>query len=323
MDHDPAAGHDRESAPEPESELPSEAGLFPEGPEVSLDDADYADRVLDHAVREATSLASLSLEEGADEASIGRTIGRSPLAQSASRRRGSALRGYFSLVQQLGYLPSWPPGQIVKPGDVGILSGGSFSAVSNIGAMGVEFRTESIPDNSNVTVSTPNSIKLRLKEDDAPGAGITGKSYVSSLIEIQMRGEEAALAHWEILDRSIIENIELVRRSVLDLDSKGEWPQDCVLVTEVVRARNGLILVSNSKESAVTFRLKRASSERRPGMSDLFSALDNTPLSISSDSSVAVRWAAEGEFIPCFKASRVRRGFLRASGDLVEVNRWE
>jgi hypothetical protein len=322
MDHDPGVGHDRDSGPEPESELPSEAGLFPEGPEVSLDDADYADRVLDHAVREATSLAALSLEEGVDEASIGRTVGRSPFAQSASRRRGSALRGYFSLVEQLGYLPSWPPGQIVKPGDVGILSGGNFAAVSNIRAMGVEFRTESIPDNSDVTVSTANSIKLRLEEDDAPGSGIGGKSSVSSLVKIRMHGEEAALAHWEMLDRSIIENIELVRRSVLDLASKGEWPQDCVLVTEVVRARNGLILVSNSKESAVTFRLKRASSERRPEMSDLFSAMDNSSLSTSRDSGV-VTWASEDEFIPCFKASRVRRGFLRASGDLVKVDRWE
>src|SRR5271157_5257792 len=155
MGDDPAARVDTESATRDDKESTGgqervsvlEAELFPEGRGVSLDEANYAEIVLDRAVREGTEAALRSSEKSADD-----------LSAKAGRRGGAIFRSYLrSIGERLGYLPTWPPDSIYEPGQVGILSDGVFVPVSHINAMGVQIQPRTISSPTHVTVFTPRT----------------------------------------------------------------------------------------------------------------------------------------------------------------------
>ncbi len=314
MGNNPPGRNNEESTEEPQNSSEPETELL-ERSQVPLEDENYANKLLDYAEREATKVASAE-----------QIIPRPDFAGWAGRRRGSIFQDYFrSIEQHLGYLPTWPPDHTFEPGDVGMLSDGSFIPVSHISAMGHPNTPRTIlsqvPD---VTVSTtPRSITLRVEEaQDATADDATGASNLSSRVKVRMQGEGASLAHWRAVTVSSIENMESITRSVLGLVGRDEWSRDWVLVTHVMRARSGVILISGAKESSAEFQIARARAGNHSVGLDPIAVLGNPSLRLVKTSGMAGSVVIKEGFTLCFKARRVRRGFLKESEELVRVAVW-
>jgi hypothetical protein len=298
---------------------------FPDEPRVSLDDPNYADVVLQHAVREAINVAALAPDSDSDapEKEKPWALRSAPHALATVRRQGSLLRSYFNLIHDnLSYLAAWPIGAAIKPGDVGLLAGGAFIALTNLNNLGVNHRTSKFPlGEEAITISTRGTTRLTVEPIGAP-TGDVDSAPATSRIEIRMRGREgeASLAHWQATERIVIDNMENVKESVLELVKNNRWPQDCVLITETQRARNGLILIAKDRESSVTCRINRAG---RDVLSDPISSLDDPSLEISRTSGVAFHVVLKDEFTACMRASRIKRSFLGPDSSLTPVDRWE
>ncbi len=321
MGHDPAVDDDGEGAQGQGANSRSVPELFPEEPRISLDDANYSDVLLEHAAREAVNVASLSLEPDSGTPWKQWAIRSAPSVISTIRRRSSVLRGYFNLIQEnLGYLPAWPIEAAIKPGDVGMLVGGTFIALANLENMGIKTRTSTSPAAETVTISTRGTTRLSVESTDLPTGDTISPPVAASQLEIRMRGEDSSLAHWEAMTRIGIDDMKSVEKAVLNLVKGGEWPKDGVLITEVLRARNGLILISNEKESLVKCQISRVG---RDVVSDPISALADPSLRISSTSGVAVSLVLKEEFTACIRASRIKRSFLSSDSSLTTVDRWE
>jgi hypothetical protein len=323
MSNDPAVGGE-ESARGQGAGSGAAPEFFPEEPRVSLGDADYADVVLGNAFDQAVNVASLSVAEDSDEPQKRWALRSAPYVLSAARRKGTWYRSYFNLVHEsLSYLPAWPPGAAIEPGDVGMLAGGSFIALASLAEMGIRLSTSITPQaKADITLSSGHSrFNVEPADDgDEPTDGAARPSAAASRIEIRLQGEDASLAHWEGLTRVRIDDLPSVEKAVLALVREGKWPQDGVLVTEILRASNGLILISSEKESVVTCRVGRP---RREVISDPISALGDPSLSISGRSGVAASFFTAGEFTACIRAIRIRRSFFSPAMSLAPVDRWE
>lgn len=297
---------------------------FPDEPRVSLDDPNYADIMFKRAVREALKAAELAPDSNSDgpEQEKPWELRSAPHALANVRRQGSLLRSYFNLVHdRLAWLAAWPIGAAIKPGDIGLLAGGAFIALTNLTNLGVLHETVEFPEPGAVTLSTRGTT-LRTLEPAREPADSPGGARATSRFQIEMLGREgeASLAHWQTTKRVVIDNMEQVRESVLELVRAGEWPQDCVLITETQRAHNGLILIAKDSESSVTCRINWAG----PGVPpDPTAWLNDPSLEISKASGVAFQNVVKGEFTACIRASRIKRSWLGSDSSLAPVDQWE
>ena len=118
---------------------------------------------------------------------------------------------------------------------------------------------------------------------------------------------------------SSIEDMESITRSVLGLDSRGEWSREWVLVTNVMRARSGVILISGTKESSAEFEITRTRAGNHAAGLDPIAVLGDPSLRLVKAEGMAGSVVINERFTPCFQARRVRRGFLKESEELIGV----
>ena len=309
----PATRDDEEPTKGPVDSSGLDAEPFPEEPEVSLDDPDYANKVLGRAVRQATQITT---------AEQNRQL-RPDSSWSQAPQSRSIFRSYSRLVRKdLGWSANWLPTSKLEPGDIGVISDGIFMRLSHISEMGnLSLEQTTSSSRVNVSLSGPGSVRFGLQEENDSYVKDDGEaSNAPPRVEVRMRGENTVLAIWKDATVNSIADRLTVFRSVVELVDKGEWSRELVLVTDVMQADSGVILISDADEASIQFRITLPGDATHSGELNSISVLSDSTLEVVHTSGMAMTFVLRDKFTPCFRASRVRKGFLGGSTKLVEVD---
>jgi hypothetical protein len=215
---------------------------------------------------------------------------------------------YISAVYgNLRYRPTWLPGTPTRLGDVGTLDDGIFRPVTSLANLGIAFSvtTDEVPDKSlDLTSATGSSVDFKLEGTTSErfkalaageaGAAVAFEGDRSALLQLA-----GARIH-RIADQPQL-HCDLL--AAIDGDDPAKrWQRDWVVITEVVDAATGTIIIANG--AGAKMELRAAGTMASGSLADA-----DARFSVATKSQVGFELIAAAGLTALYRAIRVRRNF--------------
>jgi hypothetical protein len=207
---------------------------------------------------------------------------------------------------RFGYSATWAPTLEIRLGDVGRLQDYEFEPVTSLADLGLPFGERAGSATASLDYTSAQGVSFAIKAaGELPPLG-SGLAAADVRIVISFNAEHAIVLQAAGCVTASIDDQRDVGERILARYESGEWDEDYVVVTEVMRADRTTVLISSSNDGSVAFRTK-ASVELGP----LSLASADVDLHITRSSNIGTQIVAAGALTPLFRAYGVRKRWLR------------
>ena len=205
------------------------------------------------------------------------------------------------LKKQFNYFATWLPGTPLELGDIGVFKNNHFSKISNLEGFGIQFEIEPDLTKSTIEHSSKGAVSITTKASGtiAPQASALGK--VDAGITVEFSKENAILFKANDTTSPSIKNQITLGQQILTLFKEGKWDKDWAVITEIVNAKSGTVLISSSSNSKIEL---KANGDVEAAKLDIADAELGLEVRYSKDLSTKI--IAEEGLTPLFKASKVK-----------------
>ena len=209
------------------------------------------------------------------------------------------------LHDRFGYIATWLPGVPVRLGDIGIMGPHGFEYVTNLKNFGIAFRVRRDSNATSYQYASAGAVSVSFNAAaDAPVLGQVA-SQASAGVTVEMSRANAVLFVVQGARSPSIENQEELGRQVLDLHEAGRWQENYLVVTEVLEASCGTVLISSDSNARVEI---AASGNATINTLELANA--QLGLRVRSSRNLHTQILASEGMTPLFRARGVKRRLL-------------
>jgi hypothetical protein len=208
----------------------------------------------------------------------------------------------------LNYRPTWLPVAPLKLGDVGVLHDGVFSYRTTLSQLGIEFSVrhdDSIGDS--VDFKSESDIDISVKASGQVNPSFTAITDAEAGARVEFRSSRGVVMQLRGVSVNTIADEATLERDMLAAaiseDETKQWQRDWVVITEVVEAEAGTILISGDAGS--TIELKASGTVAPANLADL-----NAKFKVVAESKVQNDWIAKKGITPLYRALRVKASFF-------------
>lgn len=147
----------------------------------------------------------------------------------------------------LGFFPTWLPGDRIEIGDVGILEGGRFRKMTSLAELGIAQKTEAGAATQDVQYTSSHGTKI------AFSAGAEATAVAKAEITVDFTSEGAFVFHASRLRPQYLENRAAVGQEILKVynKGKGKWEEKWLLVEALHTAERATIIVSEDSSAGL------------------------------------------------------------------------
>ena len=205
--------------------------------------------------------------------------------------------------KHLRYHATWEPGTPLKLGDFGVVEDGVFTYMANVGDYGITFDVRNDNTKNSFDYSSGNSVIVtaKLAGEIAPKGSVLKEVDAGFIVEFSK--ENAFLFKLNRTKAILVENKKKLGDEFIKCYKKENWNEKLIVITELIEAESGTILISSGNESKIE--LKANAGIGIPGL-DIADA--DLQLSILNDKNVTIKIIAEQGLTPLFNAMGVRKG---------------
>lgn len=228
--------------------------------------------------------------------------------------RSLVTRYLLRVQQKTGFRAIWPPDTHLSVGDIAELRDEFIVPIGSLGELGVEVAStteERLADQRIVYGRARVDLDLAdaLRERATPPSS-------KHILRIAFSDFGSFLAVFRTTATSKLQ-AEGFAGQLLGLEREGRWQGDWVLITEVIQANAGAVLMAGADEAAVEFTVPdEAMRATEADLAGLLMRPDVT-LGASAGMSSVLMWNQPAT--PLVKGHRVKRGFLAGGSSLVPV----
>jgi hypothetical protein len=214
--------------------------------------------------------------------------------------------------RQLRYMAAWPPGQPLSLGAVGEVRDGVFTYRSHLNEKSVgipyEETTEDTPDEKWVLQSKGGvSINFKTAGESGQEGAFAHIGSAEAGAAVRFSREKAVLLSLrKARVRSIRDQIDL-KRKLQEAYASGKLDKNLIVITEIVDAESGTVLISNSNSAATEI---KAEGDFKREVVDLGNAELRLQTAYSKD--MQTELIAKEGLTPFYKALRLKGRFLRS-----------
>ncbi|HWM91923.1 MAG TPA: hypothetical protein VN493_14250 [Thermoanaerobaculia bacterium] len=145
----------------------------------------------------------------------------------------------------LGFFPTWLPGDRIEIGDVGILEGGRFRRMTSLAELGIAGKTEAGAATQDVQYTSSEGTKI------ATTAGAEVTAVAKAEITVDFTREGAFVFHASRLRPQYLENRAAVGQEIVKVYKKGQWQKEWLLVEALHTADRATIIVSEDSSAGL------------------------------------------------------------------------
>jgi hypothetical protein len=145
----------------------------------------------------------------------------------------------------LGFFPTWFPGDPIEVGDVGILEGGRFRRMASLKELGIMCEVSLGQGMQNVQYTATEGTNI----STSAGALVAALAKAELTIEFSRNG--AFVFHASRLRPQRLENRAAVAEQILAVHRKGKWTRDWLVVEGVHVAERATIIVSEDSSAGL------------------------------------------------------------------------
>lgn len=201
--------------------------------------------------------------------------------------------------ENLGFFPTWFPGDFMEIGDLGILDAGRFRKMSSLKELGIPFTTTSWASKQDVQYTSTKGTTIK------PSAGASVPGIAKAEITINFSRAGAFVFHATGLTPHQIENRSAVAEAIVAAYRRNKWDKKWLLVESLHRAQLATIIVSQDSESGIVL----VANVNAPLVA-ISLADPQIGLSVSSVSGKIVHLVSARDIHPLYSCLRLRDGFF-------------
>jgi hypothetical protein len=204
------------------------------------------------------------------------------------------------------YSATWLPNLIVHPGDIGTLTNYNYHHVTNLSNFGINFNVvqDSTEMEFNYTSSDSVTIDTKLSGHVAPSG--SNLSLLDQGVLIRFSKDKAIIFRLAKCKSTMIDNMKPIEDTMISLQKSREWKDDWVLVTEVLRAQSGTIIISNSKDAGIDLLAKGRVNLATFDLADV-----GAHFKVVKRTNIATEIVAAKGLTPLFRTCRVKLSILQ------------
>ncbi|WP_030159613.1 hypothetical protein [Streptomyces sp. NRRL S-244] len=204
------------------------------------------------------------------------------------------------LRERFGYSATWLPTVRIGLGDVGRMVGYEFERLGGLADFGVRFEARGCESVGTMAYASSGGVEVTVggtaEVASGPWAAPAG---VAMSIKFSREG-----AVWFQAEACVVEAIEdllALESEIVALNEAGKWDDDLVVVTEVIRAEQGTVLVSGGAQGGIdlTTRAEVPAVGGRAGVR------------VTASRNIGTQVVGYGDLTPLFRAKGIRRRLLR------------
>jgi hypothetical protein len=204
----------------------------------------------------------------------------------------------------LNYSATWLPSVGVRPGDVGIMSGFEYRRVASLKDFGIPFVVRKSAGQARIEHATAGAVSI-----DLGGAVHTPPGLVplaKGSLRVAFSKADAVLFQASECKEFSIDDQRALAEAILQRHAANDWPDDYVVVTEVISAGLTTILISTGDEAHAEF---SAAGALESGLTSLVDARMDIRLARSRN--IGTQVLAEKNLTPLFRACGLFKPLLR------------
>jgi hypothetical protein len=205
------------------------------------------------------------------------------------------------MAKQFGYLAAWTPGVQIALGDVGVLKDNLFTRVSSLKNLGIPFDATSDTSEEDVKYASSGSVSITFKAAGKlpnPGSAL---SQAEAGVTVAFSRKSAVVYEALGCTSPAIDDQVTLGKEIVGRYAKGSWNKDWVVITQVVQAKSGSVLISAQKDAKLEI---SASGKVTEGS---FSVADaSLGLSVVVQHDMQTTLLAKAGMTPLFKARGIK-----------------
>ena len=192
----------------------------------------------------------------------------------------------------------------VRVGDIGIISDYQYRRVSSLADFGFEFGTRKDDSRAIMQYSTENAVSVEI--GGGAQAGVPGVEPVQGKLSVKFRSSDAVLFQAGNCHTLSIDNQHALGEKVLEMSGTGDWPDNYVVVTDVVSAEVTTILISSGSQAEAEFSVKADLNLQSTSLANA-----DTNVRLLRAKNIGTQIVAQRGLTPLFKAQGVVRRLIR------------
>jgi hypothetical protein len=200
-----------------------------------------------------------------------------------------------------GWWLTWPLSERVKVGDVLRTAGGRQGTAGDLGGRGVQFGSQRGAPPSDFTYDSDGSVSIRFKAAGHAPAGFCALAATDAGALVEFKRGSSALVIYAGLSQQGFPDSSSVAASLAQLYWDGLWDEGLVVVSDVVSAQAGTVLVATRGGASAELRAGASAQAGPATLVDLAGSV-----SFARSANVGLKWS--GRMVsPFYRVIRLRR----------------
>jgi hypothetical protein len=209
--------------------------------------------------------------------------------------------------ERFGYSATWVPTIEVRLGDVGVLRNYQYERVRTLKDFGIGFKTRTDSATGILDYASADSVSLAVKALGDVPTEVSAIADLNARIEVSFSKENAVFFQASDCTTTSIEDQHALGQSLLKLYEAGDWPEDYVVITEVIHSKRATVLISNGTNALIEFAVN---GDIKLGDYTLVDA--NAGIRVAHVRNIGAQVVAERGLTPLFKAKGIKKRLLRS-----------
>jgi hypothetical protein len=209
--------------------------------------------------------------------------------------------------KRFDYSATWVPTSEVRLGDVGVLRNYQYERIRTLKDFGIRFKTRTDSATGILDYASADSVSLAIKAVGDIPTEVSAIADLNARIEVSFSKENAVFFQASDCTTTSLEDQHALGQSLLKLYEAGDWPEDYVVITEVIHAKRAMVLISSGNNALIEFAVN---GDIELGDYTLVDA--NAGIRVARVRNIGTRIVAERGLTPLFKAKGIKKRFLRS-----------
>lgn len=204
-----------------------------------------------------------------------------------------------------GWWLAWPLTERVAVGEVRKWHRRGSVPAGSLAERGIEAKRGPAGAPGDITYDAGGTVAVRFKAAGAAAQGFSSVAAAEAGALVEFRDEHSALIVYTGLEQSGLADLAALADSLVRRLWRGDWDPDLLVVSDVVAARAGTVLIADQKGASAELRLEGAVG---PGPLQLVDLAGRAAFSASSR--LGLNWTGT-DLTPCYRVLRIRRTWLK------------
>ncbi|MFA5102821.1 MAG: hypothetical protein WC525_06670 [Candidatus Thermoplasmatota archaeon] len=152
---------------------------------------------------------------------------------------------------QFKYYATWAPGIPLKIGDVGTLERNGFTVISNLNKLGIDFEVRTDSQKDSLQYASASGVSISTKIKGSAGLAEYNLNLADAGIVVQFAKDAGVAFEARGVEHQLIEDCVNIDAAILAAHSKGIWKDDWVVISDLMVADSGTVLISQGNDASI------------------------------------------------------------------------